>query len=360
MPIPTIHVGCRRFGLGRLQALVNCEGLEPVACVDIAVDEARQGIKSLQGNVPPGLPARVYPSITEARRNHPAQLCLIYATTTVHAQLIVESLDLGLHTMCVKPIACTQDEFRKIMAAHRARPDLMLVQGHNNRWNPAAAKMREWLQGEQGIGDMLGGECRLWIRQNLRLLPGVREPDAFVEGLFFHSGMSHQIDQLVAAKGLPQFATARVHQRTDPELDQTGVWGTAGGQALLEYANGASFCYTGTRAAHADPFGLGSRWSGHWTIHGERGDLRRDGGHLQLFRNGRCVQDWYLQDLHPGLVEDDRIQFDAVAAALTTGAGRRWLEETTLGTWILMEACNESARTVGRIDLDAFRARLLA
>lgn len=360
MPIPTIHVGCRRFGLGRLQALVNCRGLEPVACVDIALDEARHGMKSLQGPVPSGLADRVYSTITEARRKHHAELCLIYATTTVHAQLVVESLGLGMHTLCVKPIACTQAEFREIMAARRPRPDLILVQGHNKRWNPAATKMREWLRGEQGIGEMLGGECRLWIRQNLRPVPAVREPDAFLEGQFFHSGMSHQIDQLVAAKGLPRFVTARVHQRKDPELDQTGVWGTAGGQAFLEYATGAPFCYTGTRAAHADPFGLGSRWSGHWTIHGERGDLRRDGGHLQLFRNGRVVEDWYLQDLHAGLVEDDRIQFDALADALATGKDRQWLQETTLGTWILMEACNESARTQARIDLEAFRAGLLA
>jgi len=77
----------------------------------------------------------------------------------------------------------------------------------------------------------------------------------------------------------------------------------------LEYTNGAFFFYfyTGTRAAHASPFG----WSGHWTFHGEKGDLRRDGGHLQLFRKGECVEDLNLQDLHPGLIEDDRIQFDA-------------------------------------------------
>ena len=43
MAIPTIHVGCTHFALGRLQALANCEGLYPVACVDINLDEAREG-----------------------------------------------------------------------------------------------------------------------------------------------------------------------------------------------------------------------------------------------------------------------------------------------------------------------------
>jgi hypothetical protein len=78
-----------------------------------------------------------------------------------------------------------------------------------------------------------------------------------------------------------------------------------------------------------------------------------------LFRQGRVVQDWYLQDLHPGLLEDDRIQFEAFADALSTEKDRTWLQESTLGTWILMEACNESARTGSKIDVNAFRTRMM-
>jgi predicted dehydrogenase len=356
MSIPTIHVGCMHFGHGRLQALVNCKGLEPVACVDLDVDGARRAIRTLQGDVPVGLSERVYTSITEARAEHHAGACLIYASTTAHAALVVESVGLGLHTLCVKPIACNQDEFRQIIRAHRARPDLMVLQGQNKRWNPAAAKMREWLREEDGIGEMLGGECRFWIRQNLWTGQDRRQPDAFVEGLFFHAGTSHQLDQLVAAKGLPKFATARAHRREDHALGQTGVWGTAGGHALLEFPNGAPFSYAGTRAAHANPFG----WSGHWTFHGDKGDIRRDAGHLQLFRTGECVADLHLQDLHPGLIEDDRLQFDAFADAISTGAGREWMQETLIGTWILMEACNVSARTGERVDVEALRADLMA
>ena len=92
----------------------------------------------------------------------------------------------------------------------------MLVQGQNKRWNPAAAKMREWLREDGGIGEMLAGECRFWIRQNLYTGPDSRQPDAYVDGLFFHAGCSHQLDQLVAAKGLPKYVTAHVHNRRDP------------------------------------------------------------------------------------------------------------------------------------------------
>ena len=355
MPIRTIHVGCTHFAHGRLQAQINAIGLEPVACVDIDLEAARAGVANLQGDVPEHLAERIYTTITEAKEKHDAQACLIYASTTAHAKLIIESLNLGMHTLCVKPIATTQAEFREIIQAHQANPGLMLVQGQNKRWNPAAAKMREWLREEGGIGEMLAGECRFWIRQNLFTGPDSRQPDAYVDGLFFHAGTSHQLDQLVAAKGLPKYVTAHIHNRRDPELGQIEAWGTAGGNALMEYANGASFSYAGTRAAHASPFG----WSGHWTFHGENGDLRRDAGHLQLFRTGACVEDVTLQDLHAGLIEDDRLQFDAFADAITNGTDREWMQETTLGTWVLMEACNESARTHARVDVEAFAAKML-
>lgn len=355
MAIPTIHVGCTHFALGRLQALVNCEGLSPVACVDINLDEAREAVASLEGDVPEGLGERIYTTITAARERHGAEACLIYASTPVHAQLVVESLNLGMHTLCVKPIATTSEEFKEIIKTHKVHPDLVLVQGQNKRWNPAASKMREWLRGSDGIGEMLGGECRFWIRQNLWRADNSRYPDSYVEGIFFHAATAHQLDQLVAAKGLPKYVTARIHQREDREIAQTGVWGTAGAQALLEYPNGAPFCYTGTNASHANPFG----WSGHWTFLGEDGDIRRDAGHLQLFRKGECVEERQLQDLHPGLVEDDRLQFDAFAAAISTGKDREWLQESTLETWILMEACIASARSSTRVDVESLSAELM-
>ena len=354
MPIPTIHVGCKGFGFSRFDALIACEGLEPVACVDIDVDGARRNIESLDSPIAQRLSEHVYTTVTEARERHDAEACLIFAATPAHVRLVVESLGLGMHTLCVKPIAVDQAEFRTIVQAHSARPDLVLVQGQNKRWNQAAAKMREWLRDDGGIGVMLGGECRFWDRLDLRY---EGRPDAVTEGLFFHAAAAHQLDQLVAAKGLPRYVTAHVHGTRDEELGQVGVWGTAGGQALLEYDNGASFSYTGTRAGHAADQFIG--WSGHWSFHGERGDIRRSAGRLQLFRKGEVVEDLRLQDIHDDLIEDDRAQFDAFAEAIATGAGRKWLETTTLETWVLMEACNQSAREASRVDLDPFRRSLI-
>ena len=57
--------------------------------------------------------------------------------------------------------------------------------------------------------------------------------------------------------------------------------------------------------------------------------------------------------------EDDRIQLDAFDDAIIAGKDRDWLQETALDTSVLMEACNESARTRERVDVQAFRARLI-
>ena len=71
------------------------------------------------------------------------------------------------------------------------------------------------------------------------------------------------------------------------------------------------------------------------------------------------MEDLTLQDLHPGLIEDDRLQFDAFAKAIEDGTDRDWLQNSPLNTWILMEACNESARTGKRVDVYELRSKLM-
>ena len=308
MAIPVIHVGCGSFSTQRLQLIID-EGLfTPVACVDIDRQVLESCISSLRGNVPVNLNKRIYKTITEAKQdNEEAEACFIFASATAHAGLIMESLSLGMHTFCVKTIACNQEEFSSIMTVKKSNEELMLVQGLNNQWNEASAKMQEWLRSESGIGRMLGGECLCWGRQNLKSVPP--QPDATNEGSFFLALACHQLGQLVAAIGLPDYVTAYTHQRVEKELDFLEIWGTAGGQCLFEFPDGVPFSYVGTRAGHGNPFGFASRWSGQWIIHGDRGDLRREGGRLTLFRGGQSVEDYFLKDLDNGLIEDERLQF---------------------------------------------------
>ena len=356
MKIPIIFVGFGNFSLQRLQVIIDGSQFTPVACVDVDIEKARIGLGSLRGNVPEDLAEKVYTTITEANEKHNAEACFIYAVANAHSELVIESLEQGLHTFCVKVIATNQKEFKNIMKVHRSNQELMLVQGFNNQWNEAAAKMREWLQNDNGIGKMLGGECICWGRQNLKTEPP--QTDITTEGMFFRSMACHQLSQLVAAKGLPQHVTAYVLNRKEPDLDFRGVFGTSGGQCLFEYPGGVPFSYTGIRAGHGNPFGFASRWSGQWTIHGEKGDIRREGGRLTLYRDGGPVGDYYLKDTAADLCEDERIQFSAFYDALTTGKDKKWLQQSSLDTWILMEACNESARRKEKININEFKKYL--
>ena len=64
--------------------------------------------------------------------------------------------------------------------------------------------MREWIQNDNGIGKMLGGECVCWGRQKIKKTDPP-QADITTEGMFFHSLACHQLSQLVVAKGLPDY-----------------------------------------------------------------------------------------------------------------------------------------------------------
>ena len=348
MKIPSIHVGCGDFSLQRLGVLIDGNEFNPVACVDIDLKKAKSKLSSIKINKNEYLTDRVYTTISEAKKKHDAKVCFIFVSFKEHHKLIIESLKLGMHTFCVKPIALNQKEFKDIMDTYNLNPKLMLLQGYNNQWNEAALKMREWMQSDNGIGKMLGGQCISWGRQNVKK---DQPQEVTNEGMFFHSLACHQLSQLVVAKGLPDYVTAYVHNRVDNNLNYQGVFGTSGAQCIFEYPGRVPFSYTGTRAAHGNPFGFASRWSGRWIVHGENGDIKREGGRLTLYKNGGPVEDYYLKDLDSNLIEDEQIQFKAFHEAIATEKNRELLEESSLDTWILMEACNESARRKKKISI---------
>ena len=74
-----------------------------------------------------------------------------------------------------------------------------------------------------------------------------------------------------------------------------GITGTSSAICYLKYKDGGVISYTATRGGHGNPFGFASRWSGNWLFHGTKGDIKRDGGRLTLFRNGNIVKDFLFK-----------------------------------------------------------------
>ena len=357
--IPTIQIGCLNFAEGRLEAFIRCDHLETTACVDLDIDGTRKLITSLEaeGAESYGLSERVYSTLEEAVENHPeAQACIIYTNTFTHAQLVMKSLSLGLHTLCVKPVAINQAEYIDILKTYRKQKGLLLMQGHNLRWTSSSLKLQEWLQDRDRFGELEGGDIRFRIRQQMRA--GIADTKA--EGMYFHCASSHQVDQLTAVLGLPCYVTARYHRSIhDEEIGHAGVWGTNGGHMFLEYPNGACITHSGTRAGHCNFEGCG--WNGSFILHGSNGDIWRENEKLKLFQRGKCVEQLELPPaISPKILDEDRLQMDACGEAILAAEGQESLfESTILGTWILSEASNESARKGQRIELAGFKAELL-
>jgi len=361
MKIPSIFVGCGKFGLQRLQILIEKTNFVPVACVDTNILQAKKNLSSIKEAKKLNLINNVFPSIKKAVEKHKVVACFIFVAADKHSNLVIESLKNNLHTYCVKPIAINQNELKKILKVYKSKKSFMLLQGFNNQWNEAALKMKDLMTTKDGIGKMIGGQCICWGRQNLKQNPSHIEVKK--QGMFFLALACHQLSQLVSIKGLPDYVTSYVHKRQDREIGQTGIFGTSGGQCIFEYPGKIPFSYTGTRAAHGNPYGFASRWSGQWIIHGEKGDIKRDGGRVTVYKNGQVVSDNFLKDLDDNLLKDEEIQFLKFHEMIKHSKDKKntfkKIHNDSINTWILMEACNESAKLNKKISLKSFKNSLL-
>ena len=72
MKIPSIHVGCGKFSLQRLEILINGNKFNPVACVDIDLIKAKSNISLIKGSKINNLSNKVFTTITEAKKKHAA------------------------------------------------------------------------------------------------------------------------------------------------------------------------------------------------------------------------------------------------------------------------------------------------
>ncbi len=361
MKIPSIFVGCGPFGLQRLHVLIEKTNFFPVACVDKNIINAKKRISSDVLLKKHNLHNNIFSSIGKALKSKKAKACFIFVAADQHANLVSQSLNNNLHTYCVKPIAINKKEFKKIYSLIKKRKNLQFLQGYNNQWNEAAIHMYKVIKEQKTIGKILGGQCICWGRQNLKLSPPHIEVKK--SGMFYTALACHQLSQLVAINGLPDYVTSYVHDKVDKDIGQLGIFGTSGGQCIFEFPGKIPFSYTGTRAAHGNPYGFASRWSGQWIVHGEKGDLKRDGGRITIFKNGQVVSDNFLKDLDNNLLKDEEIQFlkfyEMIKHSKKNLNPLRKIFEDSMNTWILMEACNESAKLNKKISVNNFKKSLI-
>lgn len=350
--IPSILVGTGPFAMQRLSILKNSKLFEPVAVVDIDIKKAKEKIS----NFDKSLTDFVFKDISSATKNIKAEACFIFAKTSAHTDLSIEALENGLHVYCVKSVSLNSIEFKKFFKIRKKFNNLVFLQSYNNQWNEAARMMRDIVQ--KSMGKILSGSCQSWGRQGIPTDPP--QDDVLYEGMFNHTMGCHQLSQLVACMGEPEYVISYPLQRVDENLNWKGVLGTTGANTIFEYKDFVPFSYTGIRAGHGNPFGFASRWSGNWLFHGSEADLKREGGRLTVFKNGNAIKDVFLKDLSDGLIEDELFQIKIFYQDITEKNFNSETQRNSISTWLLMECCNVSALQRDKINFKKFKDDLIA
>lgn len=336
--INCIIIGLGKFSLGRLKILIESKEFNLVGIVDKDIKYARKNLSGTKFNN--FFSKKIFKTLDEAKKKLSFEAVFIFSSSETHASLTEKSLKAGYHTFCVKPLANSYEEVKKVFNAHKKNLKLILIQGLNNQWNEASLKMQEILKDRNLFGEFLMGNCLVWGRQNLK--SPIPVADTTKEGIFFHSMACHQLGQLVSSLGLPKKVKAYTSLNNEASLGFNGIRGTSDGSAIFTYKKNRYFTYTATRGGHGNPFDFASRWSGKWLLHGTKADLRRDGGRITLFREGNIIHDCFYKDLDEGLIKDDSSQFKYFYDKIKNKSNKFNFDKYSINTWILMQRCIES------------------
>ena len=327
-----IHVGLGNYSIQRLEILKKNKNFQLVGLVDIDNNK----IKSLSAEHK----KIFFSSISIAQKKVRADAAFIYVSADKHTKLVKESLKNNLHTLCVKPISFCFQEFKQIMKIKAKNKNLILVQGQNNQWNDATIEMKKIINNKNIFGNFKLGSCITWGRQIL--LSKNAKADTNNDGSFFHSMACHQLGQLVSILGLPLSVYCKSSIEGDKHIGYKKIPRTSSGSVILDYGQGRYFTYIGNRSAHGNPKGFAARWSGDWLFNGSNCDLKRSGGRITVYSGGSIKKDSYLQDIDDFQILDDGRQYNNFYKSIIKKD--RSIEKETLGTWLLMEACNISSR----------------
>ena len=352
--ISFIHVGLGGYSLQRLQILLNNPKFKLLALVDIDKKKIKN-LKKLK-NLPENYKNFFFSTISKACKNLKPDACFIYVSSNKHAKLIIESLQNNLHTLCVKSLTFSGNEFKKIMKIKNKKKNILLVQGLNNQWNDASLEMQKIVKDQKIFGKFIMGYCRVWGRQNLNSKNG--KVDTFSDGSFFHSMACHQLGQLVQSIGLPKTVYCQSPNIPNKLLGYKKVGRTALGTLILNFGNDNYFTYVGNRSAHGNPEGFAARWSGEWFFAGTKSDVRRQGGRITLYSDGGIKKDTYHSDIDDFQINDDKRQFNSFYNSIIKK--NKSIEVNSLNTWLLMEACNQSSRKNKTIKISQFKNKLLS
>ena len=250
-----LRIGIIGVGFG---STVHIPGLQSEQGVDVVAVCARREERAREAAQQFAIPS-FYTDWREMVESDQVDAVSIVSPVTLHSEMACAALEAGKHVICEKPTAVSVEEARAMRETARRHPELTAMIGHEFRWAPQRAYVRELLdQGYLGDLHLVRGHLFTGFRQPVRPRPAPALDLGLRGGLWWSQG-SHYLDcyrhwfgDIVSVQAM---LGARHPERVNPE-GQTVLTGNDDTfSVIVEFAKGGWGTFTGSNVA---AFGQGA------------------------------------------------------------------------------------------------------
>ena len=215
-------IGAGMMGKNHLKTYKNLQGVELVGVYDIFPDACKAAADSFG--------VRAFSSLEEVAANVDA--VSVVTTSVTHAEVGEFFLDNKIHCLIEKPLATTEEECKRLIAAAK-RNNVVLLVGHIEQFNPAVEQMHKLLSDTSKI--------RSITAQRMSAASGrITDVDVSMD-LMIHD---MEVVQSLVKSPVKNIHAASVKTKESPS-------GKDYITALLEFENGATANLTSSRITQA-------------------------------------------------------------------------------------------------------------
>jgi predicted dehydrogenase len=204
-------IGAGSIAVGHAKRLAATGLAEVVALAD----PNEQSIERLKQQCPEASAARAFRDYTQMLDSMALDAVEILSPHTLHAEQILAALGRGLHVLCEKPMTCTVEEARQVIARRDETGKILMI-SYQRHYHPAYRYMRELATG--GKLGRLNALVLVLTQEWLRATAGTWRQDPMLSGggQLNDSG-SHIVDMMLWCTGLqPSTVYAQINHYGAP------------------------------------------------------------------------------------------------------------------------------------------------